>query len=221
MVWLSLSGTTYTTLNVPGSISGSTVPYGINNAGTVAGTYMPDFGGYVPGSPDQYGFSLSNGTYTTNTALANYPAFFPFPSGINNAGTIVGSYLTGSALYGFSLSGTTYTTLNGAESPYGINNAGTIVGSGRGGGFCLSNGTYITLNVPGASITDPTGINDAGTIVGSYLDASGMWHGFSLSNGAYTTLDYALVSGVPIPGAILLFVPGLVGLAAMRRRFKK
>jgi len=26
---------------------------------------------------------------------------------------------------------------------------------------------------------------------------------------------------VPLPGALLLFAPGLVGLAAVRRRFKK
>ena len=36
-----------------------------------------------------------------------------------------------------------------------------------------------------------------------------------------TGIDNISVSSVPVPGAILLFAPGLLGLAAIRRRFKR
>ena len=42
--------------------------------------------------------------------------------------------------------------------------------------------------------------------------------------GQFIALDYKLYGGpapVPIPSALLLFGPGLVGLGAIRRRFKK
>ena len=118
----------------------------------------------------------------------------------------------------FSLSGTTYTSLTypGAIETHaqGINNAGTIVGyyddaSGDPHGFSLSNGVYTALNVPGASNTVAQGINNTGTIVGYDLTASGI-QGFE-----------AIPVPTPIPGAILLFAPGLAGLAAVRRRFGK
>ena len=244
----SLSGGTSTTLNYPGAWD--TYAYGINDAGAIVGSY------YTPGA--DHGFILSGGTYTA----LNYPAFginnagtivlrggfmssggtytpLNYPGavwsavwGINDAGTIVGSYLMSyspgsnpnsccfSGAEGFSLSGGTYTSLNypGAlyTYAYGINDAGTIVGyyekDGTTSGFSLSGGTYTSLNYPGASYTFAQGINDAGTIVGYYWDAGGRAHGFSLSGTTYSGIN------LPIPGAILLLAPGLVGLAAIRRK---
>jgi uncharacterized membrane protein len=71
------------------------------------------------------------------------------PSGINNRGQIVGSYL----------------------DPGGTN-------PGQGG-FLYAAGVFTLLDVPfsGAIGAAPLGINDQGQIVGDYRDASGQ-HGF-------------------------------------------
>jgi hypothetical protein len=75
-------------------------------------------------------------------------------------------------------------------------------------GLSLSNGIYTSLNYPGALYTHLYGINDAGTIVGSYENASGGYSGF-------------IATPVPVPASLLLLGPGLVGLAALRRRLGK
>jgi probable HAF family extracellular repeat protein len=96
----------------------------------------------------------------------------------------------------------------------GINDNGQIVGHYAGAqgtqGFVysLSDGAYASLSYPGAVYTDASGINDEGQIVGWYQDTIGHTIGF-------------LATPTPIPGAILLFAPGLVGLGAIRRRFRR
>jgi uncharacterized membrane protein len=144
--------------------------------------------------------ALSN-TYATSYTYTplNYPGASATEAvGINNAGTIVGAYGTGTTANGFSLSGGIYTTLTYPSALYtgaaGINNAGTIVGgyvdaSGVEHGFSLRGGTYTPLNYPGASATEAIGINNAGTIVGEYVKGTTV-NGFSLSGGIYTTLTY-------------------------------
>src|SRR5262245_10768791 len=84
-------------------------------------------------------------------------------NGINNAGTIVGSYSPGGGfLQGFVFSAGIFTEIQvpGAVSttPYGINDAGTISGTchipaiGDDHGFVLSGGSFTTFDVPGATI---------------------------------------------------------------------
>ncbi|MCX5807737.1 MAG: hypothetical protein NT010_16980 [Proteobacteria bacterium] len=57
------------------------------------------------------------------------------------------------------------------------------------------------------------------------IDETGDWQTvgyFSVSNGdTYTWQFRSDVSEVPLPATILLFAPGLAGLAAIRRRFTK
>jgi len=90
----------------------------------------------------------------------------------------------------------------------------------HGGKTYSFNATSLTIS---SSISDSITMGGTGMAYITGFDAtpatwvlsannSGMTQSFSMSTG---------VSSVPVPAAILLFGPGLVGLAAMRRRFKK
>lgn len=130
-------------------------------------------------------------------------------SGINNAGQIVGGFVTGSRFgpsHGFLLSGGGYTQLDipgtvSGTSPSGINAYGQVVGT-YGGllgyGFLLSGGNYTLLNVPasfGLAVkgTQGYGLNDSGQIVGGYtsldFNHSLISGSFLLSQGNYTQLN--------------------------------
>ena len=63
---------------------------------------------------------------------------------------------------------------------------------------------------PGALLTEAAGINNSGTIVGFYHDASSARHGFILQNGVYTTYDKpgafrTLLTGINDEGKIVGF----------------
>jgi hypothetical protein len=192
------SGYDFTTLDVPGS--GSTIAYGVNNAGQVVGEY----------NDGRHGFLLSGGGYSTLDVPGSN---FTIARGLNASGQIVGSFENSQmSVHGFLLSGGSYTTLNVPGSQrtdaYGINDAGEVVGiyTDNSGfhGFQLSGGGYKTLDVPGSSSRDTLafGINGVGQIVGAYTDAGGT-HGFLLSAGGYTTLD--------VPGSKLTIAYGING----------
>ena len=90
-----------------------------------------------------------NGTTTTAVTLPFRPGEVPEPEDVNNADTVVGSYLL--------------------EAPPDMPPAFR--------GFVWSNGKAVSINFPGAYTTFVTGINDAGTIVGHYGEGSTS-HGF-------------------------------------------
>ena len=132
--------------------------------------------------------------------------------GINNAGEIVGNFLTVDGnLDGFLFrkGGFTDVVVPGVTSDdrgalNDVNDEGEAVGGFADGetgvvhSFVRRKGGEITVlqdATPGALLTEATGINDRRTIVGFYLDADGNFHGFILREGIYTTYDYPVPSG--------------------------
>ena len=129
--------------------------------------------------------------------------------GINNHGTIVGSFLnhptpyngTSAGAMGFMYKDGVYTILPQYPNsigtvPDGINDHGEIVGFWRDAnkvrhGFVLHpDGSFTSFDPPGSTLTRATGINNEGDVVGYYADANSVDHGFLLSKGIFTILDY-------------------------------
>jgi len=154
-----------------------------------------------------------------------------YPSGINNAGVMVGSYEdTANAFHGYILKGKKITTLDvprGSNTSVGhLTRKGTIriVGSyknsaGRYLGFLYQNGKYMDIPGPkGAIASGANGISDHGEIVGYYTDSSNVTHGFLLRRGHYTTLtvymaQITIASGVNDHGKLVYWsVNGLTGV---------
>jgi probable HAF family extracellular repeat protein len=127
--------------------------------------------------------------------------------GINNAGVIVGNYVSvDSTLDGFVFQNGRFTpvvvpgvTSDDRGALNDVNDRGQAVGGftdgetgitytfirGKAGDF-----TLLPDAAPGALLTEATGLNNSGTVVGFYLDADAHRHGFILQNGTYTTYDY-------------------------------
>jgi hypothetical protein len=215
-------GGTYTSFSEPSSTFPYTLPEGVNSSGAIVGTYQNN------------SFLYSGGTYTTLSATG---ASSTFAVGINDAGTIVGSEVTGTGTYGFVDNGGTYTTLNdpnsvgggsngtGAEtSASGINSSGVIVGtyqdaSSNANGFFFSGGSYTTFDEPNEASgsrysqgTSLSGINDSGEIAGTYSTSS--------TSYGFIAIPISGSSGAPEPGAGILSLLGLVstsGIVAARR----
>jgi probable HAF family extracellular repeat protein len=116
---------------------------------------------------------------------------FTVPTGINDAGQIVGHYITASSngANGFLYSNGVYTTIDDPPGTYstsadGINNAGQVVDHyevGFGGPvymFTYSNGVYTTINDPVGTLPTPAAINDLGQIVGYHYDSGGSIQAF-------------------------------------------
>jgi uncharacterized membrane protein len=130
---------------------------------------------------DTIGFLWVGGTFTTvQDPLAPNATV---PTGINDAGQIVGYYQDATGTHGFVDVGGTFTTIDHPLSPafahtvpYGINNPGQIVGvydSSNGfHGFLDTGGVFTNIDNPSAYQTHPFGINGIGQIVGYYLPAT-------------------------------------------------
>lgn len=123
-------------------------------------------------------------------------------SGINDAGTIVGSYLGADNLaHAFKDVGGVFSNIDPLQlcpsgcaiEANGINNLDEIVGdfvdpSGANHAYYEIGGVPHEFDFPGAGATIALAVNDKGTIVGVYDDNTGS-HGFVLSNGQFTTRD--------------------------------
>jgi probable HAF family extracellular repeat protein len=150
----------------------SIVPEGINNLGEIVGGYCPGLFSCPEGFlPSSHAFLLSRGLYTT----------LDFPSAkatqayaINDAGSIVGSYLD-SAIYqhAYLYQGGVFTNIDfpGSQgtAAVGINNAGTVSGYYADAkaivhGFIYRNGAFKRVDVAGAFSTSLGGISNTGDV---------------------------------------------------------
>jgi probable HAF family extracellular repeat protein len=206
-----LSGGAYSTFDAPGlSLTHAT---SINDSGQIVGSAHTNY--HDPRAPD-VGFLLSNGSFTSFSAAVPGLVYSTYPSGINNAGDIVGIYTTNDhpfPSYGFLRSGGNYTNLNvpgsdsGSTGALAINNAGQIlVYSSLGYGlYRPTSGSYTDLTslLLGVHGNDYgiNGLNDSDQIVGWYYDARNVEHGFVSIDGVLTNLD--------VPGAKYTWADGI------------
>jgi len=139
------------------------------------------------------------------------------PSGINNAGVVVGAYVDkNSVSHGYILQGKKLTKLDdpkamaGTTSPENLNPDGpiSVVGaynnsSGNSVGFLYKNGKYTDIPGPASAVSSlASGINDNGAIVGDYMDTNGRTHGFLLQGKKYTTFDVPAAFGTTAASGI-------------------
>jgi hypothetical protein len=219
---------TYTVINPPSGLN-ITRFTGINNNGVILGMAWLEDSMNRPGT-GLTGFTYSNGAYSYIGTPSRFDS--TYFSGINNSGTIVGYGRNSSTSLSecFIYNNGTYTFFNppseigGSPVFTGINDNGVIAGTAWGGktGFIYKDGTYTIINPPtGMDAIDVFGINNNGIIAGSVWNDTAMG-AYTYSNGTFNILlTEGSVAPVPLPSALLLFAPGLVGLATIRRRFRK
>jgi probable HAF family extracellular repeat protein len=158
--------------------------------------------------------------------------------GNNNAGNIVGNYVTkNQEVHGFIFGNGQFTDVflpeadkNNRGMLADINDESISIGSFNYPknidhdqiihSFILdANGVISVLPDPiaGALLTEATGINNSGTIVGFYYDANSFRHGFIFKNGVYSTYDKpgaarTLLMGINNQGKIVGFYRDANGL---------
>lgn len=162
------------------------------------------------------GFSINNAMATFNSSFTN-AAGATF-SGINSTVTIGGNVTNQGTWF---IDPSTF-IFNG-----NFTNTGTIT-TDKGDTFEFltpSGTTTANLTIDLGGITLPIGALIIGqgvtlTVTDGTLTYTALTEptALSITTGSGGSISQ---SAVPIPGAILLFAPGLVGLAAIRKRFKK
>ena len=168
--------------------------YAINSSGVAAGWCTNTSG-------TQIGFTWYKGTFTdihiTGASLVN-------AVGINDAGSIVGTYVDSRGVqHGYLLEGSTLTTLDppgtaSLATAWGINNAGviTVYGANSSGDYLSfttadKGTTYTPFHTPGEGAigTAIHEINNNGDIVATYFDSSSNRHGVLFHAGTYYSFD--------------------------------
>lgn len=169
---------------------GNTVPTGINDAGTVTGTFpQVDGSSIVYGVPD-FGFIENNGNYAAffgNTPVilyvdqngaiqtnGNFQNRAIYPAAINDSDQIAGSYVGDQYPDTYGFIGSTFEGASGLPQSLVVN----------------------PLSFPGLTfglnVTTVAGMNDSGEIVGNFDDQlNSITGGYKLVNGTYTALPYS------------------------------
>jgi probable HAF family extracellular repeat protein len=190
---------TLTDIDVPGAQLTSAA--GINNSGTIVGTFE-DAGGVFHGY-------LADDTGNVVKVIDLPGAISTSAGGINEKGDIVGTYTdANNVTHAFLLERGNFTTLDfpGAAATFAqdINDRGEIAGGyqNAGGdlhGWSLDKSGFHTVDDPaegGSLTTQLTAVNNRRDLEGFFNDASGVFHAFLVSHGSFTSLD--------VPGAIFL-----------------
>jgi probable HAF family extracellular repeat protein len=169
------------TIDYPGA--GTTAAYGINDSGVVVGGFCVQG---VNGCPINLTFGSSHAFMDDNGVFTqlDYPgAELTTAFGINNAGTIVGLYVTPTIAHGFLYQNGVYTDLNypGANwtNAFGVSNAGVVVGIYQDAlfrvfGFMYYNGKWAQINARSGGATGISGINDHNDLVGTWSGFNGL-----------------------------------------------
>lgn len=170
----------FTAVNFPNATM--TDVLGINDNGDIVGTYQ------LPGALNFHGFLRRNGAFTKIDDPKAKIGTIAF--GINNLGTIVGSY---DNAQGFVYANGAYQTWNAPQIPgephqtqlNGINKLGSIVGQvftgGIWRGFWIGNGLVRFLEPSGTSDSEAMGVNGHGDIAGCH-DAQAGFVAFAAGN---------------------------------------
>ncbi len=159
-----------------------TLPYSINNEGTIAGAIQKRAGSIV----EYAGFELNGQAYTR--IMPDMSAPETLVTSINNSGKAVGRIIADTfSQTGFVCSGSSCEELKIPQEPsavgFGINDHDAIVGiyspsANVYSGFLYQGGVFQSLQVPGSVATVPTAINNSGLIAGYFSDSGGNPHGF-------------------------------------------
>jgi probable HAF family extracellular repeat protein len=201
--FLQTSDGSIQTIDVPFPEAIWTAARAINDNGDIVGLY-----GLADGN--QRGWLLHDGAFTVIAVPGATSTFGAV--GINNLGTIVGSYNVGAVSHGFVLTGTCFTTIDVPDAVQtfvrGINDAGDLVGRYDTADHILhgflqtADGRFQTLDFPTATIETVAGaINARGEIVGRTTTATGT-HGFLFKDGRFRQIDF--------PGATRTEAAGIV-----------
>jgi probable HAF family extracellular repeat protein len=228
----------YRRIDVPGAAG--TIPFDINDRGTLVGIYSRDLVGL-------HGFlRRPNGGITTVDVPG---ASSTVASGVNNRGSVVGCYLDGDGSpHGFLLERGILTAIDppGANEDvtdcniqaFDVNDRNQIVGfypdaQGTFHGFLYRDGRFTTIDHPDASDSARSGacdgmgfaasaafgIDNHGGVVGQYVDAAGVLHGYLWQRKrGFTTIDPPRGGGTVAADIndrrqILLPAPAPVGLS--------
>jgi hypothetical protein len=199
----SADGSSYTTVDFPGSNVSSTDVFGINDRGDVAGTYYD-------GALHPF-IRSADGTYSS----FSLPGLYTFADGINNRGQIEGSTDTQGYIRGGNGAYTTFNVPgqggNGFIQPSGgINDAGVVTGTFFDSivyqDFIRSaQAQYIVFQPRGFAISYVFGINNRGEVVGWGFESAnccGFGTGFVRSGdgSTYTILETPLAPDIRAHG---------------------